>query len=316
MTHDWLGLISRIRRDHRSGASALLGMAVEAGRLFLQATQGQPHPRLPAALRRFTLGLTQSQPSMAPFLTLANALWLGLERYRSPDRSWDGLHDALVEFADGIDTGLQGTVRRAARLVRPRSLVLTYSNSLAVRMALQQALAAGRRFEVVCSESRPMHEGLTLARDLARSGIPVHLVVDAALVDWVGRADLVLLGADAILPGSVVNKVGTYALLESASRAGVPAYVLADTSKWLPDRLFPFWRTREETPREITTARDPNLHVHNYYFEPAPLRLVTGLIWNRGIAAPDQVTKRIAHLKVSLDLVRYLRGQAPPTGKR
>jgi translation initiation factor 2B subunit (eIF-2B alpha/beta/delta family) len=315
MSHDWMSLLRQIGRDHRSGASMLLGQAIEAARLFLVETRGLSRARLTAPLRRFTLGLTQGQPSLAPFLTLANAMWQGLEKHPAAPTAWDDLHDALVEYVDGIDHGLQATVREAARLVRPRSIVLTYSNSTAVRMTLQRALASGRRFEVICSESRPMNEGLALARKLARSGIPVHLVVDAAMVDWVGRADLVLLGADAVLPGSVVNKVGTYALLEAAARSHVPAYVLADGSKWLPDRLLPFWRAREEAPREITAARDPNLHVHNYYFEPAPLRLVTGLIWDGGLAAPDQVTKRIARLKVSLDLVRFLRSREPPAGQ-
>jgi len=122
MSHDWMSLLRQIGRDHRSGASMLLGQAIEAARLFLVETRGLSRARLTAPLRRFTLGLTQGQPSLAPFLTLANAMWQGLEKHPATSKAWEGLHDSLVQYADGIDGGLQATVREAARLVRPRSI--------------------------------------------------------------------------------------------------------------------------------------------------------------------------------------------------
>jgi translation initiation factor 2B subunit (eIF-2B alpha/beta/delta family) len=315
MPTDWERLVARIRKDHRSGASILLAHGIEAARRFLATTRHLSTAQLITALEEFTLRLVQSQPSMAPFLALANALWLGRGEDRERASTWRDLHAALVRYSRGIDSGLRLTIRRAARLVRSRSLVLTYSNSTAVRMALWRALASGRRFEVVCSESRPMREGLTLARQLATLGIPVHLVVDAALAEWVGRADLVLLGADAITPGSVINKVGTEALLQAARRSRVPAYVLADSSKWLPPALASFWRVREEAPGEITRVRHPNLRVQNYYFGISPLSLVTGVVWEGGLARPMQVRRRIARLPVSGALMRVL-GRAPAVGKR
>jgi translation initiation factor 2B subunit (eIF-2B alpha/beta/delta family) len=173
-------------------------------------------------------------------------------------------------------------------------------------MALWRAMAAGRRFEVVCSESRPMCEGVALARRLAALGVPVHLVVDAALPEWMGRADLVLLGADAITPEGAVNKVGTEPLLHAARRTGAPAFVLADSSKWLPERLARFWQIREEAPEEIARSDDPNLRVRNRYFGKSPLALVTGVVWEGGVSRPGEIRRRIARLPVSASLVRLL----------
>ncbi len=248
---------------------------------------------------------------MAAFLSLANALWLarGEESGRLP--SWEALHDALVRFADGIDRGLGLTVRHGAALVRSRSLVLTYSNSTAVRLALWRAMGAGRRFEVVCSESRPMREGVILARRLAALGIPVHLVVDAALAEWMERANLVLLGADGVMADVVVNKVGTGPLLHAAQRAGVPAFVLADASKWLPEGLAGIWRVREEAPEEIARPCGSTLRVHNRYFGTSPLPLVTGVVWEGGVARPADVRRRITRLPVSKGLVRLLKTAIP-----
>src|SRR5574341_43835 len=259
----WKRVLAQIRGDRRSGASVLLARGIEAARLFLSATRHAGAARLDRALDGFTWRLVECQPSMAALLTLANALWIGRGEAKGASSVWGSLHDALVRYADRVDRGLRETIRRSAGLVRQRSLVLTYTNSSAVRLALWGAVAAGRRFEVVCSESRPMGEGVGLARQLAALGIPVHLVVDAALAEWVPRADLILLGADAVMADFVVNKVGTGPILRAARQDRVPAYVLGDSSKWLTVALAGFWRVREEAPEGITRSRDPNLVIHN-----------------------------------------------------
>jgi len=306
---DWARLLRQIKNDHRSGASALLGRAIEAGRLFLVATRPLSSDRLGPLLVRFTRLLTASQPSMAPLLNLANALWLGAGDQAESLR-WVRLHDAIAAYADSVDRGLAKTIHHGARLVKSGSLVLTYSHSAAVRMALLHALAAGRRFEVVCSESRPMGEGVALARRLAFAGVPVHLTTDAALPGWMGQADLLLVGSDAVVETDVVNKVGTEPLAQAARRARVPAYVLADSSKWLPAGLERFWQMREEAPGEITPLRHSNVQVHNRYFDCSPLRLFTGVVWNEGIAAPSEVRRRIGRLGTSTDLIVLLEQQA------
>jgi translation initiation factor 2B subunit (eIF-2B alpha/beta/delta family) len=310
---DWVRLLRQIKKDHRSGASALLARAVEAGRRFLLATRTLPPERLAPRLARFTRLLTASQPSMAPFLTFANTLWRAAD---DPARglSWDRLHSAMVAFADGADRGLTATIRHGSQLVKSGSLVLTDSHSTAVRIALRRALAAGRRFEVACSEARPMGEGVALARSLAFAGVSVHLTTDAALPGWIERADLLLVGADAVFETGVVNKVGTEPLLQAARRARVPAYVLADSSKWLPKDLARLWCARDEPATEITTLRDPNLTVHNRYFDCSPLRLLTGVIWDEGIAAPSVFRRRIANLGTSKSLIALLKQQT--TGRR
>ena len=306
MLHDWRQLLRQVKADHHEGATALLRRGIEAARLFLLESRALPPSRVASALAQFTVRLTESQPSMAPFMTLANALWLGVEG-RPGDSWWNDLHDALVRYADRTDRNLQRTLRHTAGLVRSEVLVLTHSHSTAVRMALLQALAAGRHFEVVCSESRPMGEGMALARHLARAGISVHLTTDAALAGWVERAHLVLLGADAVFVGRIANKVGTQAILHAARRGRVPAYALADSSKWLPESLAGFWRVREEAPGEIAHPRHVNLHVDNRYFELAPLALLTGLAWEEGIGRPAEIRRRIAGLAVSRGLMRLLR---------
>jgi translation initiation factor 2B subunit (eIF-2B alpha/beta/delta family) len=162
---------------------------------------------------------------------------------------------------------------------------------------------------VVCSESRPMGEGVALARRLAHVGITTHLTTDAALQGWMDRADLLLVGADAVLSGGVVNKVGTEPLLRAARRAKVPSYVLADTTKWLPEGLAKLWRSREEMAGEIIRLRHPNLRVENRYFDCSPPSLLTGVVWEGGVAHPTDLRRRLAALETSQRLIAALRGR-------
>jgi len=311
MASSWQQVLGQIGRDRRSGATTLLAQALEAGRLFLLATRDLPPAPLLRALERLTRRLTTCQPSMAPFLTLANALWLGVEGRPRGMAPWEALHDALVQYADDLDRGMIETSKSAARLVRSGSVVLTYSNSTAVRLALWRAVAEGKRFEVACSESRPMREGVALAGALAERGVPVHLTVDAALFGWLGRATLVMVGADAVTAAGIVNKIGTRPLLEAARRCGVSAYVLADSTKWLPPRLARFWRVRDESPGEVATLRHPNLTVENRYFDMSPLSLAAGLVSAGGVSRPASIRERIRHGRVSAGLVQVLSASAP-----
>lgn len=247
---------------------------------------------------------------MAPLLNLANALWLGAGD-RAEHLRWVQVHDAMAAYADDADRRLAHTIRRGARLVKSGHLVLTYSHSTAVRLALLGALAAGRRFEAVCSESRPMGEGVVLARRLAFAGIPVHLTTDAALPGWLEQADLVLVGADAVLETWVANKTGTEPLARAARRARVPAYVLADSTKWLPPGLERFWRAREEAPGEIARRPHANVQVHNRYFDRSPLSLFSAVVWEEGIATPSEVRRRVARLVGAPALITLLDQELP-----
>lgn len=58
----------------------------------------------------------------------------------------------------------------------------------------------------VC-ESRPLFEGVRLAKQLQRSGACVTVITDAQAGLFMDNADCVIVGADAITEQGVVNKV-------------------------------------------------------------------------------------------------------------
>jgi translation initiation factor eIF-2B subunit delta len=117
---------------------------------------------------------------------------------------------------------------------------------------LLAAHARGTRFRVIATESQPLGEGLALAGALEGAGITVTRIPDG---DVPPSVSVVIVGADAVTPAAVVNKVGTAALARLAHDRGVPFYVVCTSDKLVashqlidPEGLY------DVTPREFVTA--------------------------------------------------------------
>ena len=121
-------------------------------------------------------------------------------------------------------------------LVRP--LVLTIRQSRVVVSLLIKADSEGRHFSVVVLEVRPDAEGAKAAKVYADAGIPTTVVLDSVVGYVVERADLMVVGAEAVVDNGVVfNKMENYTMGIVARDIGKPFYVAADSYKF--GRLFP-----------------------------------------------------------------------------
>ena len=210
------------------------------------------------------------------------------------------------------ETQLEELGLKGAGLVPAGGTVATVSTSESVRAVLAAAIRNGTECSVVVSESRPSNEGIEFGTSLPAWGIPVTLVVDAALPGLVERTQLVLVGADAVSEGDFVNKVGTYPLALAAKEAGVPVYVAALLDKFIaegargrPDRVW--------DPSEVMAAPPPGVTVENRYFERVPLSLVEGIITEEGILGAEEVSTRIMSRPVAPALLEILFPRAVET---
>lgn len=276
--------------DHRSGAAEIADRAAALLEDFCRQERASD-PRLSYALAELAETVLKMHPTLAPLLRLANLIQLAAEREKRP---LPRLRIALAQFRQQRRAATTAIARLlAARLRRPAT-VLTYSYSSTVLAAL---LAAPERVNrVVVSEARPMLEGRLLAGRLAAQGVGVTLLADAALPAQVRSADLVVVGADAVLAAGYVNKVGTQLLQEEAQRAGKPFYILADTAKFLPPALAAFHRIEEEPAQELWREAPASMTVVNRYFETIPWERPAVLLTERGAMSRARVrlwTKRL-----------------------
>jgi translation initiation factor 2B subunit (eIF-2B alpha/beta/delta family) len=188
----------------------------------------------------------------------------------------------------------QALVRAASRGLRdlltdsrdPLVLTLSYSSSVS---AVLREVAAHTGVRAVCAEGRPRFEGRRLATELAASGVPVTVVVDAALTAFLGEAAAVITGADAVTPASWINKVGSFGVAAAASEAGVPLYVIAARDKFAPARLGPRLNAAPADPDEVWRERAPGVDVENRYFERVPVELATIFLTEAGPVTPTDV---------------------------
>lgn len=203
-------------------------------------------------------------PSMASLWTMTNLAFLhgsaAASRYR--------------EMKDADDAA----VTHGVSLLEEEMTVATYSRSSTVMHILRNGAAMD--ITVICGEGRPNYEGRQLARELTAAGVTVRLATDAGLLSLVDRADLMLVGADTLLDGKVVNKTGSMALALAARHHRVPMYVAASSYK-----RFPFVLVRREKGGEVWRDAPAGVTVENTYFEAVPAALATGVVTEHGVQA-------------------------------
>ena len=146
---DWRAAAA-IRADTRAGATALAARA--GGALRELAADAAAAQRLDAALLADAVrALVRAQPAMAPLCRLGSAVLDAAGD--SPTAA--AVAEAVAAYeADGAAEAA-ATAERGAALVPDGGEILTLSASSLVERALRAARADGRRFRVVCLESRP-----------------------------------------------------------------------------------------------------------------------------------------------------------------
>lgn len=252
--------------DHLLGAAEIAGQAVALLERYCREERSDDLG-LRYALAELAETTLSVQPSMAPLLNLANRIQLAAERNSKP------LRHLQLELAK-LRRQQKQAVSRIARLFASRlrsrpATVLTYSYSSTVLAALHAVRRGLAR--VLLSEGRPMYEGRLMAERLAARGTPVTLFLDAALPAQVESADVVMVGADAVLAGRYFTKVGTGLFQVEARRAHKPFFVLADSSKFLPPALETFHRIEDRPSEEVWQDAPEGITRVNRNFESIPL---------------------------------------------
>lgn len=207
--------------DEESGASTMTRNALQ---LLID------HPSLKPT------SLVMMRPSMVAIVQA-----LREAQHRSPE-------DVLAELAAAAHT----VVAKSVQALLPhlgQGRVAVFSRSATLVAILQELRRQGHALDIVCGRSTPGDEGTLMAEDLNAAWIE-----DDALQDRIrhGQVDVLLIGADCVLPESIVNKVGTRRLAEAAVDAPCRVVAAADRFKvW--DDVFapPLEAIFEEIPRDL-----------------------------------------------------------------
>lgn len=265
--------IEAIRKDRASGAARL---AVRAAAMLVECSQASPEH-----VGELAHELSAAQPAMGPMFNLTRRVL-----------ACSDVPAACHEFLESMERVAEQVAANAAALIQDGMTLMTHSFSSTVLAACREAYRNGRRFSVICPESRPVCEGVALAVGLGSGGIQASVITDAAIYRCLPGAQLVCVGADAISQRGVFNKTGTSLLAMAAHERGVPVYVLCGSDKFLPASYDPP-PEEPKNPAEILDLELPHITALNYYFDLTPLTYVTGVVTERGILSPAALGEQV-----------------------
>ncbi|MDD5651425.1 MAG: translation initiation factor eIF-2B [Candidatus Nanoarchaeia archaeon] len=176
-----------------------------------------------------------------------------------------------------------------SKLINNHDIVYTHCHSSTVLEVLKKARERKKIFLVRNTESRPLFQGRITSTELAKLKIPNSHFVDSAMRIALKKADLMLIGADAITAeGKVINKIGSELAAEVAKKYEVPIYICTNSWKFDPKTIFGYGEIIEERPKnEIWNNPPKGINIINPSFEKIDPDLITGIISELGILRPD-----------------------------
>ncbi|MBS6374531.1 MAG: translation initiation factor eIF-2B [Erysipelotrichaceae bacterium] len=234
------------------------------------------------------------KPTMATIYNTWYLVQKVLEQKRHEDI--ETLKHAVIELADRIiDYSFEAVDKLAgygANLIQDGQTILMHSYSSTLMGIFIQAAQAGRKFTVICTESRPLRESRVAVRLLQKLQVPVIYITDAAVYEFMPRADFIVMGADSLcVNGDVANKMGTAMISKLAKVCKKPVYIASELYK-LDLRTaqgYPVMLERR-TEKEIILPDDfeslEGIDVINQFFDLTPARDVDSIICEFGCIAP------------------------------
>lgn len=285
----------RIRKLEVKGARKVAIATVEALQALAQKTKAKSRQEFVGELSEAKTTLFASRPTEP---LMRNAITFVTSKVESSDKKKVSDLAKIVssrsqEFLSSLEASRERIAEIGAKRIRNGMIVFTHCHSSTVTHTLRKAKEAGKNFEVICTETRPVFQGRITAREMLDLGIKTTLIVDSAARSFMKQADIVLVGADAITSeGSIVNKIGTATIALIAHEARVPFYVASELLKFDAATLWGEYEAIEERSRDEVWKEAPEmLVVKNPAFEVTRPDFIHGLICEVGVISPYSINE-------------------------
>jgi ribose 1,5-bisphosphate isomerase len=180
-------------------------------------------------------------------------------------------------------------------LLEDVEIVYTHCHSSSVTSVLRK-VADEEDFRARVTETRPLYQGRETARELAESGVPVRFYVDSGARIALREADVMMIGADAVLDnGKVINKIGSEMFAEVAGGYDVPVYVVTNSWKYDPMSSFGYETEIEKRAAEEVWENPPGgVDVVNYAFERIAPEKIDGIVSELGVHEPEEFVEAVS----------------------
>jgi ribose 1,5-bisphosphate isomerase len=203
-------------------------------------------------------------------------------------------HD-VKKLLEKLKEDEQKIIKFAYEKVPAKGIVYTHCHSSTVNDVLIYAKNKGKKIEVHATETRPFMQGRLTAQQLAAKKIPVTLFVDSAARLAMKKADVMMIGADAITSeGFVINKIGSELMTDTANHYQLPVYVCTHSWKFNPLTVFGFEEEIEKrAAKEIWNKPPHGIKISNYVFEKINPNKITAIISELGVFPPNAFVEEV-----------------------
>ncbi len=285
--------LTRVALDSRAADAAALAAEIEAAVDALLAAMPAYAPPL-NVMHRLLSRVEEAHASSA------DALRNTFERESAAYHQWSSTaRDRIATYG--------------AELIPDGATLFTYTLSETALRTLREAARRGKRFRVLVTESRPNNDGLVTAAELSKEGVDVSVSIDACIAELIPQADLMMVGAEAIMPdGSALCKVGTYPSALVAKSRGVPVYVTVDTLKFNVTALTGVSLKIDSIRRSDVPLEGRNANVIGHLFDRTPPELICAIVTERGILSPQACAGVMREMPMSQRLIARLRVWSQP----
>ena len=220
--------LTGLTADHTSTSTVLAIRVAETLQLLAEAavSTGLDDPMEPV-LAAVDLA-ADAHPTAATVANLRNLVY-----------GWDGDIEGLValcaEEADRLGSAAARIAQHGAPLINAGASVLVHSLSSSVRAVLDQARLS-THFSVACTADD--EHGPRMSYELQDAGYLVETLTVREASTFVEGFDVVIVGADAVGPGRIINRMGTGVIAKACLDASIGCYVIAGSDKILPEEFF------------------------------------------------------------------------------
>ncbi|GAA0229882.1 translation initiation factor eIF-2B [Haladaptatus pallidirubidus] len=207
------------------------------------------------ALDHNSNALRRANPSHASLVTTQRAIvkMVTDAESESVEQSKDQMSQAIDSVVEQVVTAKRRAAENAAPQFEDGMTLMTHDYSSTVLEAVENAVADGSYLDVYVLEARPRYLGRKTARVLSEiDQVDVTLIIDSAAGHYLPECDRVFTGMDCIVDGTLYNRIGTFSLVATANKVGVPVTTIGSSAK-IVGEAFRFendFRSASEVIRE------------------------------------------------------------------
>ena len=279
--------IERIRNLKVQGAESVAKEAVRSLKEVVKSSKAKNVSGILADIYHAKNLLFLSRPTEPCMRNALNYVLHDLD-YDDPVELANAVCLKVDEVLERFDKNQKIIAQIGSKKIRNGTVIFTHCHSSTILEILKEAKKRGKKFEVHNTETRPLYQGRITASEVAKLGIPVTHFVDAAARFALKKADLMLIGADAITTeGKVINKIGSELYAEIANKYDIPVYACTDSWKFDTETVFGYEENIEKRKgNEIWKNPPKGITVNNFAFEKVNPSLIAGVISELGIYKP------------------------------